>query len=557
MAGILTKHGSNSNIRIPPESSGPRVQMQKRLDLEITAPGAPDNGINYWQYPTVLGLSSGAKGTVVFYADLNASANKQISVLLDVDSPLSFTVGESININELDHVHTVTLVAVQEVLVPSNVIVSGRNPLNTLDVSREGAIYVTHPEGDQQVDAWGLSRMSQPNVIGIQSFAGADNTSVSSNQITTGGSVTAIASSRLLALDVDTTNGASVKKTTDRYFTFNPVGALVAKVPVVLGDGGKTGVVRRWGMYDDTDGIFFELDENTLYAVHRSSTTGAVVDMKVPQSEWNTDKVDGSGGLYNLSGVHLDLTKMNMYWFDIPSSNAGRFRFGIYAASGRVICHEMDMTNVSAVPALSRTSQPVRWEIFNKAVTASPSRLSLSGCTVETEGALVQDYIMPSTPATYDIPTVNVTDQWTHLATFRSGLTLPGSGATNRRKTIPTHFSYFVEGAPIQVQVRVGVVLGGSPNFQQASPVSPAEVDIAGTYPANPLLQGIPVFSRKYPAGVTQVAAPSEFNIHGSNLIIKADGTYGIAYTFLAKAMGTGSPAPTASVQLSVDWKDV
>ena len=383
--GTLSKHGAITNIRIPPESTGPRVQMQRRLDLEITAPVLADGSINFWEYPTITGLTSSANGTVVFYADIEGSANKQVSVVLDIDSPLSFVNGETLIVEgetghgDRGHTHTVTLISVVEVFVPANMIVSGRNPLNTLDVSRKGALYVTSPEGDQQIDGWGISKTSQNNVVGVHAYFGFDDTVETYNQLTASGTVTPNPVSKTLLLDVQTGSTDAVKKTTNKYHYYNPVGATIAKIPVVVGDTGKTNVVRRWGMYDDTDGVFFELDEQTLYVVLRSSTSGTVVDNRVAQSVWNGDRVDGSGGVFNLSGINLDVSKMNMYFVEIPSSNAGRYRFGAWGSAGRVIFHTIEASNVNTLPTMTRTSHPLRWEIFNKGPSASPSRLTIAG----------------------------------------------------------------------------------------------------------------------------------------------------------------------------------
>ena len=553
MAGILTKHGSNSNIRIPPESSGPRVQMQKRIDLEITAPSGFNTDINFWEYPTVQGLSSGATGTIVFYADLNASANKQISVILDTSSVLNFTPAESLLVTESNHTHTVTLLSVQEVLVPANVIVSGKNPLNTIDVSREGALFVTFPEGDQQIDGWGVSKFSQTNIIGIHGYDGIDDTTNSYNQLTASGSVTGNTTSKLLELDVQTGATDAVKKTTNKYHYYNPPGASVAKLPICVGDSGKPNVTRRWGMYDDADGIFWELNQTALRVGIRSSTSGTVVDTYYEQATWNGDRLDGGGGLYNLSGVDLAVDTMNVYWVELPSSNVARYRFGTFGEKGRIICHTVDGSNVNFVPMMARASLPLRWEILNTGVSASPSRLSISGGIVETEGMLIADPVLPATPASAELPNAAVGDSWTHVATFRSGLYLPGGSITNRKRTVPSKFSYYVAGAPIALQVRVGVVMDGTPSFTSINPLSPVEVDTAGTFPSNPLYQGIPVFTRMYAMGVSQEDAPKEFTPHGSNMILRADGNYGVFYTFVARSLTPGTPA---AVQFSMDWKD-
>jgi hypothetical protein len=103
---------------------------------------------------------------------------------------------------------------------------------------------------------------------------------------------------------------------------------------IQIGDTGKANVVRRWGYFDEENGLFWELDGTTLYAVQRSSTTGSVVDTRVAQANWNRDSLDGT------IRYDLDVTKTNLYWMDFQWLGVGIVRFGVYENDGtKTTCH--------------------------------------------------------------------------------------------------------------------------------------------------------------------------------------------------------------------------
>ena len=66
------------------------------------------------------------------------------------------------------------------------------------------------------------------------------------------------------------------------------------------------------------------------------STSGAILtkteDVRVPQTEWNIDKCDGSGE----NGFLLDINKIQMAYMDYSWYGAGKIRFGFKDAHGHV-----------------------------------------------------------------------------------------------------------------------------------------------------------------------------------------------------------------------------
>lgn len=84
-----------------------------------------------------------------------------------------------------------------------------------------------------------------------------------------------------------------------------------------------------------------------------------VVDTRVAQSEWNIDRVDGTGA----SGYNVDLTRMQMFYIDYSWYGAGAVRFGFKNNRGEVIyCHRMMNSNQNTEAYMRSGNIPARYE---------------------------------------------------------------------------------------------------------------------------------------------------------------------------------------------------
>jgi len=214
------------------------------------------------------------------------------------------------------------------------------------------------------------------------------------------------------------------------------VTALVAPTvtPGLQGDGARiavtkwTGCAVRCGMFDDTNGMFWEYDGKDLYVVRRSSTQqisgtaevengirtvigtntlfsgqlsvgekiiikgqsylitaiksdteltispeyrgvdstnnriSKVIDIKVPQSKFNYDKIDGTGP----SGFNIDVTKMQMYAMQYSWYGAGFIDFMIRGPLGEFITvHRFANNNINTEAYMRSGNLPTRYEVSN------------------------------------------------------------------------------------------------------------------------------------------------------------------------------------------------
>lgn len=111
--------------------------------------------------------------------------------------------------------------------------------------------------------------------------------------------------------------------------------------------------------------------------------------IKVPQSEWNKDKFDGTGP----SGHIFDPSKMQMTYIDYSWYGAGTIRYGFRGQGGRITwCHEIDNNNQN-VQAYQRSGNlPARYEAINEPTKFS--KLVAGGTAVRGSSLLPQDTVM-------------------------------------------------------------------------------------------------------------------------------------------------------------------
>jgi len=91
-------------------------------------------------------------------------------------------------------------------------------------------------------------------------------------------------------------------------------------------------------------------------------TLTATVDTKIPQNQWNIDKLDGTGP----SGYVLDNTKMQMWLLDYSWYGAGFVRWGLRTTDGNIIfCHKLANNNVNTTAYMRSGNLPGRYESVN------------------------------------------------------------------------------------------------------------------------------------------------------------------------------------------------
>lgn len=533
-----TKFGPFRDIQLPPESNGPRVHNLVRYDIELqNVVGTPVVGDTYVTSVTNItgAIVNARQGATTWY----------ISVDLDDDSPLEFEIGEILSFNGGG---SGAILQVDRVYTPTTTVVGGKTPFNAQEVDERGSAYVRFTEGSQQLDAFGLSRFTSPTLITEYVF----KYSVDPDRFTfTGlgsGNELHLPDESSLRLQVGTDDGAMARKTSDMYHPYQAGFGQLIIMTATMGDTGKTGVTRRWGYFDDDDGLFFQLNGTELSVVVRDSTSGVVEERQFTQQEWNSDHVDGTGGIRNISEFNLDVSKNNIYWIDLEWLGAGRVRFGVFSPKGeRITVHTVENANGHSRPYMKTASLPVRFCIENTTTTASTSEMKVTCVAVHTDGEVIDDRRRRTVKRAYDSLNNTILDTETAIFTVRASDIV--GGVVNRQTVVPEIFTIRVADQPVILRFHKDVtVTGGAwfkPQIDSALEVNDTPVSVA---------DGIHMLSWFLEPGSYVFDMPENFGVQGENIHLLADGNYGIEWAFTAQSL---TPGQNANVSLSLSWIDI
>lgn len=126
---------------------------------------------------------------------------------------------------------------------------------------------------------------------------------------------------------------------------------------VVYVSGDSENQIKRWGVFDQENGLFFEQIGTQVSLVRRTSTSGTPVDIKTNQASWNIDPMDGTGP----SEQVLNLNYSNMYEIHWQWYGTGTVRWFINATH----IHTDSLFNVESAPYMGTSTLPINWEVRN------------------------------------------------------------------------------------------------------------------------------------------------------------------------------------------------
>jgi len=235
--------------------------------------------------------------------------------------------------------------------------------------------------GGTSSDAFGRFRASTPLTLFDSSHRYRDN-GLWATSSGTGGNAVFDANAGLVALNVTTTSGSEVVRETTKVFSYQPGKSLLVLSTFVM-NAQKAGLRQRVGYYGANNGIYLEVSGVAAPAfVERSSVSGTLSETRVPQSQWNADKLDGTGR----SRLTLDLAKAQIMWMDIEWLGLGTVRTGFVINGKFVHCHSFNHANLIDSTYITTASLPLRYEIVNTSAAASSSTLKQICSTVISEG---------------------------------------------------------------------------------------------------------------------------------------------------------------------------
>jgi hypothetical protein len=255
--------------------------------------------------------------------------------------------------------------------------ISGR----PLEVTSTNTTPITVEYTDVAKDAFGRLRTSDPFTLFDSSHRYSDNGQWVEST-TAGGSSSQNTDQGLIDMTVTTASGAQVLRETKRVFNYQPGKSLLSILSFNFNEA-KANLKQRIGYYGESNGFYLELDGTSEPVfVKRSAVTGSVVNTEVSQSNWNVDSLDGNGP----SGITLDLSKVQIIWFDFEWLGSGTVRCGFIINGSYIHCHSFQHANVIEGTYITTATLPIRAEIINTDATASSSTMKQICATVLSEG---------------------------------------------------------------------------------------------------------------------------------------------------------------------------
>jgi hypothetical protein len=393
----------------------------------------------------------------------------------------------------------------------------------------------------ESLDAFARLRISNPvTVFDVQNQYN-DSSIFAQTLITGGGSYSFLPNESTSQLTVSNVSGDKVTRQSREYFRYIPGKSQLIIMSRVLG-APKTNVRVRTGLFDDRNGLYFEVDGSTFGVVQRSFTSGSVVNTRFPQSAFNIDKLNGYGD----SSININLNNANIFIIDYEWLGAGRVRYGIYGPNGRpVYCHEIDNANALTSAYMSTGNLPLRTEIENIGTVSSSTNIKSICSSVITEGGSdIAKGVKNS--ASMGVTTAAVTTR-RPIISIRPRATF--NGITNRAKIDDISYSIYSDTAAYYEIVYNGVI--SSPGYTPANTInSTVEFDVS----ANTITGGVTIESG-YVAGTAGGASRSTVS---GNLLNKLPITLDASgLNPINLAIVVNSFAGTSNMSATFNWTEI
>ncbi len=231
-------------------------------------------------------------------------------------------------------------------------------------------------------DAFGRTRVSNPLTLFDSSHRYKDNNLWDSLIVGTGSTVGFVTAQGLINIGIGTTSGSSVIRETTKVFSYQPGKSLLVLNTFVM-NSPKENLRQRVGYFGADNGMYLQVSgigSTSISFVERSLSTGT--ETVVPQTEWNIDKLDGTG----VSGYTLDISKAQILYMDIEWLGLGTVRVGFVIDGNFVHAHSFHHANIIQSTYITTASLPLRYEIANTGITTSSSTLKQVCSTVISEG---------------------------------------------------------------------------------------------------------------------------------------------------------------------------
>ena len=237
-------------------------------------------------------------------------------------------------------------------------------------------------------DAFYRLRISEPYTLYEGSTIYDQSIYYFDNDVTSNASCTGPTGAYMtLAVSSSSINNQYAARQTHFYATYQPGKSLLAYFSFYFGTA-INGITRRVGFYDidnsnnnlPNNGILFEQTNTSLSWKIYQGLPGNIIQT-ANQSDWNVDKLDGSGP----SGLTLDVTANILAFVDLEWLGVGRVRTGFFFNGQPIVCNVFTNYGFNG-PYINSPSLPIRYEIRKTDSSSVAGDMKIICCTIISEG---------------------------------------------------------------------------------------------------------------------------------------------------------------------------
>ena len=362
---------ATDSIRVPPDSTGKKILTVERtfIDYDAANTSQPLTAAS-----TLTGNTSGATALITGFTSGGFAANEGRIFLDDVVG--TFADNEPLKVAGIDvataKFDDLVSNAPESMHIQAVVLTDPDFPSHKQAVDRFGASAMTFTDGSPILSPFGDLMTGSRYIIKDYRFAYNSRDELFGDVELSSATVGYDTNRGVVLLTNPTTTGAQAQRTSHFYHPYLPGIGTELLMTIQMGDAGKANVTRQWGLFDDNNGVFFEIVGTTLNAVIRSDATGSVVEDRVAQSAWSKDKLDGTDDI----SFTIDITKGNIYQIDYQWLGAGVVVFSVYDSAGqRIKGHVFEHANKELLPYMRTGTLPIRVNQENTGTAGSSSEM--------------------------------------------------------------------------------------------------------------------------------------------------------------------------------------
>jgi hypothetical protein len=201
----------------------------------------------------------------------------------------------------------------------------------------------------------------------------------------TGNTITHDADKVVEVINNGTANANESIYRTYRYFEYSK-GRMQSFFVTVNPKGAVANVTKKWGCFDDDNGLFFHLNGTSPELVIRSKTSGSVSETVISRASWD-DPMDGTGA----SGITIDFTKLNLYYIQFAWLGGNAVEWGVFQDGQKFAIHRAPLSNLSETSYSQSANLPFNFEVKNNAALGAASTLEVNCLAVFNNG--IQDQL--------------------------------------------------------------------------------------------------------------------------------------------------------------------